>query len=108
MKLSLRRALLLLSVMVPCVVVWAGCGSKVIAPGSGGLGGSPTTNLNGATSSSGTFVCNGGPDCPGGMPSPGSPCATPGECCEYTFCDHMGGSNSEYATCNDAGTWQWQ
>jgi len=114
MGLSPQRALILLSAMIGSAVAWAGCGSTIIGPGSGGSSSTDSSSVtgssstSGSSSSSGTVVCNGGPDCFDGLPSQGSPCTTPGECCEFFSCDHMGGNNVMTATCVDAGTWEWQ
>jgi hypothetical protein len=103
---SKRKVLpILWAIGLAAVVGWAGCSGNVNTTSSAGTG---------------AFVCNGAPDCPfGSPPSPGSPCPTPGECCYYIMCTHMGGLINIDVTCTDAGldgeteggtwgTWKYQ
>jgi hypothetical protein len=69
------------------------------------------------TSTTGTVMCNNGPGCPNGMPSPGSPCPQVGVCCDFVMCSHQptSGFTNFYVDCVDAGpdaatdggVWQW-
>jgi hypothetical protein len=110
-----RRAVVaacIAAVMAPVALDAAGCGGNVVVEhGSGGSTSAATTTSSGTTTSG---VCLDptvpGSPCPTFGPSPGTPCSSPGLCCDYGTCTFTppmtchGTQPSGKHTCN-GGTW---